>query len=235
MPLTGPSRDIPRRTGHRKTRQPHQSAERRPAHSVHARRRDLYHLPSRHTHRKVHHLLYAATFDTADRISATLAWIGNLAADDRPILGPDSRDLLEIVLESAGSYLGSRARVDTVVRRTRIKSGFDTLAECCADLAAHVFVIETRPASDPTYELDVLCTRLLSACEQLRRALAANAGACGNPTTGRMWPTRHQAHPGMTVWGTVEFFPVKARITRTGTASVACGWPPGQARARRRR
>ena len=177
MPLTGPSRDIPRRTGHRKTRQPHQSAERRPAHSVHARRRDLYHLPSRHTHRKVHHLLYAATFDTADRISATLAWIGNLAADDRPILGPDSRDLLEIVLESAGSYLGSRARVDTLVRRTRIKSGFDTLAECCADLAAHVFVIETRPASDPT--MNWMCSVLDS------YRLVSNSDAHSPPMLGR--------------------------------------------------
>src|SRR5690242_12443995 len=43
--------------------------------------------------RKVHHLLYAPGFDEADRITAALARIGNLASDGRPILGLDSRDL----------------------------------------------------------------------------------------------------------------------------------------------
>src|SRR6185312_14627103 len=51
--------------------------------------------------RKVHHLLYAPGFDEADRITAALARIGNLASDGRPILGLDSRDLLDITL-SAG-------------------------------------------------------------------------------------------------------------------------------------
>jgi PHP family Zn ribbon phosphoesterase len=48
--------------------------------------------------RKVHHLLYAPGFEEADRITAALAKIGNLASDGRPILGLDSRDLLEITL-----------------------------------------------------------------------------------------------------------------------------------------
>jgi DNA helicase-2/ATP-dependent DNA helicase PcrA len=46
--------------------------------------------------RKVHHLIYAPSFEAADRITADLAKIGNLASDGRPILGLDSRDLLEI-------------------------------------------------------------------------------------------------------------------------------------------
>ena len=48
--------------------------------------------------RKVHHLLYAPDFESADRITAALAKIGNLASDGRPILGLDSRDLLDITL-----------------------------------------------------------------------------------------------------------------------------------------
>ena len=56
--------------------------------------------------RKVHHCLFAPDFDTADRISAALARIGNIASDGRPILGLDSRNLLEITLESdPGAYL----------------------------------------------------------------------------------------------------------------------------------
>jgi hypothetical protein len=49
--------------------------------------------------RKVHHLIYAPTFAAADRITASASKIGNLASDGRPILGLDSRDLLEITLE----------------------------------------------------------------------------------------------------------------------------------------
>jgi ATP-dependent DNA helicase UvrD/PcrA len=56
--------------------------------------------------RKIHHLIYAPDFATVDRISARLARIGNIASDGRPILGLDSRDLLEITLESGpGAYL----------------------------------------------------------------------------------------------------------------------------------
>jgi DNA helicase II / ATP-dependent DNA helicase PcrA len=50
--------------------------------------------------RKIHHLIYAPDFAAADRLAASLARIGNIASDGRPILGLDSRDLLEIALES---------------------------------------------------------------------------------------------------------------------------------------
>jgi DNA helicase II / ATP-dependent DNA helicase PcrA len=51
--------------------------------------------------RKVHHLIYAPDFATAESISERLARIGNIASDGRPILGLDSRDLLEITLTSS--------------------------------------------------------------------------------------------------------------------------------------
>ena len=50
--------------------------------------------------RKVHHLVYLPDLDAAERFAAALGRIGNLAADGRPILGLDSRDLLEIALSS---------------------------------------------------------------------------------------------------------------------------------------
>jgi PHP family Zn ribbon phosphoesterase len=49
---------------------------------------------------KVHHLVYAASLDTAAHLRERLGAIGNLASDGRPILGLDSRHLLEITLES---------------------------------------------------------------------------------------------------------------------------------------
>ena len=51
--------------------------------------------------RKVHNLVFVPTLEDAERLSLRLAQIGNLNADGRPILGLDSRDLLEIMLECA--------------------------------------------------------------------------------------------------------------------------------------
>src|SRR6266540_4161682 len=50
--------------------------------------------------RKVHHLVYVPDFESAERFNRRLGRIGNIASDGRPILGLDSRDLLEITLVS---------------------------------------------------------------------------------------------------------------------------------------
>jgi PHP family Zn ribbon phosphoesterase len=52
--------------------------------------------------RKVHHLVYMPDLQSAARFNARLAKIGNIGSDGRPILGLDSRDLLEITLECGG-------------------------------------------------------------------------------------------------------------------------------------
>src|SRR4051812_33648886 len=46
--------------------------------------------------RKVHHLIYLPDLDAVARFNTALGRIGNLGSDGRPILGLDSRDLLEI-------------------------------------------------------------------------------------------------------------------------------------------
>src|SRR5687768_13463906 len=51
--------------------------------------------------RKVHHLVYLPDFDAVARFNTALGRIGNLGSDGRPILGLDSRDLLEITLEAS--------------------------------------------------------------------------------------------------------------------------------------
>ena len=47
--------------------------------------------------RKVHNIVFAPSFDALERLQARLERIGNIRADGRPILGLDSRDLLEVV------------------------------------------------------------------------------------------------------------------------------------------
>ncbi len=50
--------------------------------------------------RKVHNLILLPGLEAAETLSRRLEAIGNLHSDGRPILGLDSRDLLEITLES---------------------------------------------------------------------------------------------------------------------------------------
>src|SRR6266498_2333423 len=57
--------------------------------------------------RKVHHLVYVPDLEAAERFNRRLGRIGNIASDGRPILGLDSRDLLEITLESGPGYGGT--------------------------------------------------------------------------------------------------------------------------------
>ena len=50
--------------------------------------------------RKVHNLIWSPSFEAARKVQAKLGAIGNIKSDGRPILGLDSRDLLEITLEA---------------------------------------------------------------------------------------------------------------------------------------
>ena len=49
--------------------------------------------------RKVHNLILLPSLEAADALSHRLEAVGNLHSDGRPILGLDSRDLLEITLD----------------------------------------------------------------------------------------------------------------------------------------
>ena len=100
--------------------------------------------------RKGHHLVYAPGFEAAGRINAALGRIGNIRSDGRPILGLDSRDLLEIVLEAGEDCHLVPAHAWTPHFSVfGSQSGFDSLEECFSDLAPRIFAIETGLSSDP--------------------------------------------------------------------------------------
>lgn len=100
--------------------------------------------------RKVHNLLYAPDFASAERINSKLAGLGNIEADGRPILGLDSRDLLEIILDEAPEGFLVPAHIWTPwFSLFGSKSGFNTIEECYADLSEHIFALETGLSSDP--------------------------------------------------------------------------------------
>jgi uncharacterized protein (TIGR00375 family) len=100
--------------------------------------------------RKTHHLVFAPSFEVADKINARLAKIGNIRSDGRPILGLDSKNLLSLVLESSDqSYLIPAHAWTPHFAVFGSESGFDSLEECFEDLTPRIFAVETGLSSDP--------------------------------------------------------------------------------------
>jgi DNA helicase II / ATP-dependent DNA helicase PcrA len=100
--------------------------------------------------RKVHHVLLAPDFAAVERVQESLGRIGNITSDGRPILGIDSRDLLEITLEACPDIFFVPAHVWTPwFSALGSRSGFDSIEECYRDLARHISAIETGLSSDP--------------------------------------------------------------------------------------
>ncbi len=123
--------------------------------------------------RKVHNILIVPDFLSAERINSTLASIGNIESDGRPILGLDSRDLLEILLEKAPDGFLVPAHIWTPwFSLFGSKSGFDRLEDCYGDLSEHIFALETGLSSDPEMN------RLISALD--RYTLISNSD-CHSP------------------------------------------------------
>jgi len=100
--------------------------------------------------RKIHNILFAPDFDAVRRINTTLAGIGNLESDGRPILGLDAQILLEILLDNATEGFLVPAHIWTPwFSLFGSKSGFDDITECFGDLSSEIFALETGLSSDP--------------------------------------------------------------------------------------
>ena len=110
--------------------------------------------------RKVHNVILVPGFNEAEKINRRLINLGgNLTSDGRPILGLDSRDLLEIVLECSEKNYFIPAHIWTPwFSMLGSKSGFDSLNECFDDLSPHIHTIETGLSTDPP--MNWLCSFL---------------------------------------------------------------------------
>jgi DNA helicase II / ATP-dependent DNA helicase PcrA len=185
--------------------------------------------------RKVHNIIYVPDFEAAARINSKLAAIGNIEADGRPILGLDSRDLLEIVLEQAPEGFLVPAHIWTPwFSLFGSKSGFDTVEECFGDLAGHIFALETGLSSDPDMN------RLVSALD--RFALISNSDCHSPAKLGReanLFATDFNffalrqalAEPaGGGLLGTVEFFPEEGKYHLDGHRKCGVSLEPHETR-----
>jgi DNA helicase-2/ATP-dependent DNA helicase PcrA len=188
--------------------------------------------------RKVHNLIYAPDFESAARVSSRLARIGNIESDGRPILGVDSRDLLgDHARESSPDAFLIPAHIWTPwFSALGSQSGFDSISECFADLADHIFAVETGLSSDPAMNWR------LSALD--RYALVSSSDAHSPEKLGReanlfdcdlsYFAMRDALRErGAGFLGTLEFFPEegkyhadghrKCEVVMTPEESAACG------------
>jgi DNA helicase-2/ATP-dependent DNA helicase PcrA len=181
--------------------------------------------------RKIHHLLYAPDIDTAERINARLARIGNITADGRPILGLDSRDLLEIALEvNPQAYLVPAHIWTPWFAVLGSKAGFDSIDECYRDLADHVFALETGLSSDPAMNWR------LSQLDRYRLVSNSDAhspGKLGRETTlfdcdMDYFSIRKALETGDGYVGTVEFFPEEGKYHLDGHRKCGIRLTPEQ-------
>ena len=100
--------------------------------------------------RKVHNLIFAPNIETVSKINQSLARIGNIESDGRPIIGLDSRNLLELVLQASEDAFIIPAHIWTPwFSVLGSKSGFDSIEECFDDLSPYIFALETGLSSDP--------------------------------------------------------------------------------------
>ncbi|MFE9203944.1 UvrD-helicase domain-containing protein [Micromonospora sp. NPDC007230] len=183
--------------------------------------------------RKVHHLIYLPDLDAVARFNAALGRIGNLGSDGRPILGLDSRDLLEITLEaSPDGYLVPAHIWTPWFSALGSKSGFDAIADCYADLAEHVFAVETGLSSDPEMNWRVGSLD--------RYQLVSNSDAHSPPALAReatvfsstrdYFAIREALRTGDGLAGTIEFFPEEGKYHADGHRLCGVNWAPERTR-----
>jgi DNA helicase-2/ATP-dependent DNA helicase PcrA len=185
--------------------------------------------------RKVHNLIYVPDFESAAKIATRLAAIGNIESDGRPILGLDSRNLLEILLESATDGFLVPAHIWTPwFSVLGGQSGFDAVEECFADLTGHIFALETGLSSDPAMNWR------LSALD--RFALVSNSDAHSPEKLGReatvfdcdlsFFGVRDALRSERAGFlGTVEFFPEEGKYHFDGHRKCGVVLTPEEARA----
>jgi len=182
--------------------------------------------------RKLHQLLVAPNFEAVSTINARLERIGNLKADGRPILGLDSKELLQIMLECDDRALYIPAHVWTPwFGLFGSKSGFDHLNEAYEELAPHITAIETGLSSDPAMnwrvsQLDSLAITSNSDAHSPqklgREATLVNANLSYADIIGA-YKTNDQR-----LAGTIEFFPEEGKYHADGHRACNVRFTPEQ-------
>ncbi len=169
--------------------------------------------------RKVHNLILLPSLEAAEELAARLEAIGNIHSDGRPILGLDSRDLLELTLETCPDAEFIPAHIWTPhFSMFGAFSGFDTIESCFDDLSPYIHAAETGLSSDPPMNWRVSALDRLTLVSHSDAHSPAKLGREANLLDTEL------SYPGLTralrtgegFLGTIEFFPEEGKYHLDG-------------------
>ncbi|HJB56079.1 MAG TPA: UvrD-helicase domain-containing protein [Candidatus Flavonifractor intestinipullorum] len=169
--------------------------------------------------RKVHNLILLPSLEAAEELSARLETIGNIRSDGRPILGMDSRDLLELTLDTCPDAEFIPAHIWTPhFALFGAFSGFDTMEECFGDMAGHIHAVETGLSSDPPMNWRLSALDGLTLVSHSDAHSPAKLGREADLLdTGLSYPQLVRAiRTGEGFLGTIEFFPEEGKYHLDG-------------------
>ncbi|MFW6325498.1 MAG: UvrD-helicase domain-containing protein [Desulfovermiculus sp.] len=177
---------------------------------------------SQGTVRKVHNLVFLSSLDKVHIFNRRLGQVGNLESDGRPILGLDSRHLLEMVLETDSLGFLIPAHIWTPwFSLFGSKSGFNHLSDCFRDLSSHIFALETGLSSDPEMnwmwsDLDGY-TLVSNSDAHSGEKLAREANVLsGQPSYENILQALQGKSPTQRFLGSIEFFPEEGKYHLDG-------------------
>jgi uncharacterized protein (TIGR00375 family) len=100
--------------------------------------------------KKIHHVVFTPSLETAAQISDRLQRYGNLSADGRPILDMTASQLVEEIMGVSDENEVVPAHVWTPwFSLFGAFSGFDKIEDCYEDMTKHIHALETGLSSDP--------------------------------------------------------------------------------------
>ena len=182
--------------------------------------------------RKVHNVILIPSLEAADAMAQCLEKIGNIHSDGRPILGLDSHDLLEMMLDVCPEGILIPAHIWTPhFSVLGAKSGFDSVEECFEELAPYIHALETGLSSDPAMNWRI--------SKLDRYQLVSNSDAHSPSKLGReanlldidcSYEGLYRAiQTGEGLEGTVEFFPEEGKYHFDGHRKCGVSLSPVEA------
>jgi uncharacterized protein (TIGR00375 family) len=181
--------------------------------------------------RKVHSLIFAPSFEAVEYINRTLGRTANLTSDGRPILGFETKRLVELVMNASPSCALIPCHAWTPWFSVfGSNSGFDTLEECFDEYSKYIFAIETGLSSDPAmnWRISKLDNIALISCSDAHSPSKLGREACvfdcevSYPEILQAVKNRDRSK----FLFTIEFFPEEGKYHFDGHRNCNLVWSP---------
>ena len=184
--------------------------------------------------RKVHNVVFVPEFKDAQAIQLALKERNfNITSDGRPILGLDSRNLLEICLEESNNCFFVPAHIWTPwFSALGEKSGFDSIVDCYADLTPHIHAVETGLSTNPP--MNWMCsfldeyTLLSNSDAHSPEKLGRNANIINDELSYQGLTNNLTQGKGNAFGGTIDLFPQEGKYHYAGHRKCGVKWDPLQ-------